>query len=390
MPQQLVFNNPWYDYKPPVTKLIRRPSIRDEGYMTYRAERVPWGTDVDMSSNLLKRRKKSPMKQRYNALQPDVKKLPGQYKSIARKDFSNPSTRRDMRRQPSLPKPVEQINPQTKQHIIVDKFPLTTGVVILSEAQDNFKLSTSILGAKEQKEVNYDLQQEYSKRLSSPSRENKSIENVSYRDGSTAKDRTTKPAVPKFSRPGVKVGTSCSGKLIPPSAKSKKRLDAAILKIQADRENAKMTRAERVKEYDDKRREQRQQERMLKQQQATQGKAERGMLQSQSVPRLPLPDRSTTQQPSPQNRLMSSSRSTRVLTQRLDVINEQLSSTRNGLGPEKNFEKNSDSFKAWQAKKAGHKNTSAVGSVVAMSTCRPLDSRNSSNVYVKMQRTRPF
>ena len=145
MPQSIVFNNPWYDYKPPVRKLIQRPSLKDEGYMTYRADDIPWGTEVDVPSAQSKRRKKTPTKQSCNILQAVVKKLPGQYRSIARKDFSNPASRHDSRRQPSLPKPVDQ-NPITKDRIIVNKFPLTTGIVALSEAQDNFKLSTSILG----------------------------------------------------------------------------------------------------------------------------------------------------------------------------------------------------------------------------------------------------
>ena len=103
MPQQIVFNNPWYDYKPPITKLIRRPALKDEGFMTYRAEEIPWGTEVDMPSLLPKRRKKTYMKQSSNTLQEVVKKLPGQYRSIARKDYSNPATKHDKRRQPALP-----------------------------------------------------------------------------------------------------------------------------------------------------------------------------------------------------------------------------------------------------------------------------------------------
>ena len=361
--------------------------------MTYRAEHIPWGTEVDMPSAQSKRRKKTPAKQSYNTLQAVVKKLPGQYRSITRKDFSNPAAKHDTRRQPSLPKPVNQ-NPATRDRIIVNKFPLTTGIVILSEAQDSFKLSTSILGAKEDKEVNYEAQQEYSKNLSSPPKHKDStinVPNVSSVAGET-KGRTVKSAVPKFSRPGLKIGNSTSGKLIPPSAKSKKRLDAALQKAQADRDCAKISRAERIKEYDEKIREQRQQERKQKIHTTATKQKTKELLLSQSVPSLSLPYSSTIrQQQVPQNRPISSNRNTsRILTQRLGIINEQLSGTLSGT--ENKFEKNSDSFKAWQAKKAGNSSTSAfsstAGSVVAIGTCRNSDSRKSSCRYVKMPR--PF
>lgn len=396
MPQQIVFNNPWYDYKPPITKLIRRPALKDEGFMTYRAEEIPWGTEVDMPSALPKRRKKTYMKQSYNALQAVVKKLPGQYKSIARKDYSNPATKHEKKRQPALPQPVDQ-NPPTKERIIVNKFPLTTGIVVVSEARDNFKLSTSIVGAKEEKEVNFELQQKYSKKLCTPSKRS-SMENLPPAN----KSRTAKPAVPKFmARPGIKVGAATSGKLIPPSAKSKKRLDAALLKIQAEKEqNAKIRKAERARDYDDKIRGQWQQGRKSRDQQASKqapSKKKVELSQSQSAPGTLLPQAASKIQrpPTPYARPTSRDINTaRVLTQRLEDINEKLS----GARPGKSFEKNSDSFKAWQARKTQQSSrnncnmasgfSSTAGSVVAMSTCRQLDSRKSSNRHVKMPR--PF
>ena len=129
------------------------------------------------------------------------------------------------------------------------------------------------------------------------------------------------------------------------------------------------------------------QELKLKRQHATRTKKE--LSQSLSVPSLSLPDSSTIRQQ--QSRPASSNRNTsRILTQRLGAINEQLSSTKTGTG--KDTEKNSDSFKAWQAKRIGKHGASGVasaaGSVVGMSTCRQLDSGKSSNRYVKMPR--PF
>ena len=229
------------DYNPPQTRMLLRPKLRMTGFVTFRAENIPWGTEEDVPS-LTSRMRRKPYKPPPSRIQVPTYPIPPKLKppvSVVRNDFGDPKSKLTEKDGPLY---MKARSPEAidSRRVIVSRFPVTTGVSMLSEVQDNFKLSCSVLGAKEEKQQSEQSQKASSQALTYPAKRTRSISkesrsdqrNVNFTPSTTSVTMTAIEKPP--TKPGIKTGYS--GKIHPQSAKTKRRLAIALEKARVKRE----------------------------------------------------------------------------------------------------------------------------------------------------------